>query len=1351
MNVYKPLSFKGVPVREDDVRVVAYRSPFEQERAETFFAPGITIREIVDRVGAGGERRWTSNGEPVVTPYKVSIYGHEVPPDVWHVVKPKPGTAVVMVALAKGPLGPIFAAIGAAVTGFQTFVAGLGFFGKILMAGLSIGFNMLINALFAPPKPEKPSKPKEGYNFAGSRNQATPFEPIPVCLGYHRVTPVLLAPSYTEDVGDDQYINLKMTAGHGPLQISDIRIADTPITEYEDVEIETREGWPSDTETTIYKLNVIEEGVNSTLEGPPDSDPSDFKKQTRYTASGANKIGLNFYFPQGLIRFDPSGDKKPITTTIKIRYRQYPGGGAWTDRPDLVTKRKTQDPVRVGTTWAVTAGPQYEVEIWRVEAEDDPDDDSGNQIFRDVSWGSIKSFSKGLPVTFTKPLSEIAVRIRATGQLNGTVDQLNCVVKSYVAKSWNGSSWVNDVISQRPHDLFRHVLQGQANARPRTDSQINLTALQNWGTYCIAQGFKYNRPIQEQASVFDTCQRIAAAGRATMVFIDGKWSVVYDDQNPPVVQMFTPRNSWGFEGKHEYIDLPHAFRVQFPNELKRYVQDEIIVYDDGYSKDGAGSTTMATRFEGLDLPGITHPDLAWRHGRFHLAQLRLRPETYQLYTDFEGLRVTRGDRVWVSHDVMLVGTGAGRVTGVSGQYVTFDEEQVLGSAAYTIRFRRANGTFLSRQVVDGQTGQRTMLLLDDNGGTVTTMPSVGDLFTIGPTGNDNGVYRVSGTEPQDDMSVLVYLVDDAPEIDNADTGTIPPFDSNVVEPVDIYKMAPTGLSVKVSNYQQGNVVLGSINFSWGNANLNGELPVVYGDITRYQTQIYDDGVWSNGPSVNAPRRQVTINGLAGDVYRFRVRGVLATGEPTAWATTSNVDLNYLSKPPISVTNFMIATVATMTTLTWKAVLGCTYEIRYVSAGGTVAWNNGITIATGLTATTFQTAAAVGSYMIKAVNNKGVKSLAETIITTNIAELLGLNVVQTLDESIATTGAEQAVNGAFASDVSWTKGASWTISGGTANVSTAAGSSLSQVQSFTPGVMYKVTFTVTSLTNGSITPRFTGGTTVTGTSVNAVGTYTQYLTAATGNTTFNMTVPLGAAVMSIDNVSVMPGTPVFGGAKTDTVVVGGVLKLAPVTGGVASEGYYEWVYPYDLSAVYTSRLSAIVNVVGEDVTNVMSAWDTLADVEQLDPSSQSDWNVSLEMQTSQDNVTFTDWAPFVAGDVTARAFKFRAKLTGNVADGATAATVTPAISTLAIKVDMPDRVVAENNLAVTTSGRTITFPGGAFRGLAGLGIAAQNLATGEYAVISSKTVAGFTIIFRNAGGTAVARTFDYVAKGYGSVV
>ena len=76
----------------------------------------------------------------------------------------------------------------------------------------------------------------------------------------------------------------------------------------------------------------------------------------------------------------------------------------------------------------------------------------------------------------------------------------------------------------------------------------------------------------------------------------------------------------------------------------------------------------------------------------------------------------------------------------------------------------------------------------------------------------------------------------------------------------------------------------------------------------------------------------------------------------------------------------------------------------------------------------------------------------------------------------------------------------------------------QAITLTAGQSYEATYTVTALSAGTVTVGFSGGTAVNGTARSAAGTYTQTLTAATGNTTLQFAASSTAA-LSIDNVSV----------------------------------------------------------------------------------------------------------------------------------------------------------------------------------------------------------------------------------------
>jgi hypothetical protein len=124
---------------------------------------------------------------------------------------------------------------------------------------------------------------------------------------------------------------------------------------------------------------------------------------------------------------------------------------------------------------------------------------------------------------------------------------------------------------------------------------------------------------------------------------------------------------------------------------------------------------------------------------------------------------------------------------------------------------------------------------------------------------------------------------------------------------------------------------------------------------------------------------------------------------------------------------------------------------------------------------------------------------------------------------------------------------------------------------------------------------------------------------------------------------------------------------------------------------------------------------------------------------------------VVGDVTARAFEFRLILNGLAIATADPvySNVTPLVSMLKVSIDMPDRVVAGEDIVVPATGLAISF-NPPFIALQGLATADQDMATGDRKEISAKGPTGFHIQFFDAGGTPVERTIDYVAKGYGAM-
>jgi len=150
------------------------------------------------------------------------------------------------------------------------------------------------------------------------------------------------------------------------------------------------------------------------------------------------------------------------------------------------------------------------------------------------------------------------------------------------------------------------------------------------------------------------------------------------------------------------------------------------------------------------------------------------------------------------------------------------------------------------------------------------------------------------------------------------------------------------------------------------------------------------------------------------------------------------------------------------------------------------------------------------------------------------------------------------------------------------------------------------------------------------------------------------------------------------------------------------------------------------------------------------TSQATTDCELLVATTDDDpasgsATFTAFSRVVAGDYTARGFKFRLKLSTIDIDD------TPVVSAVTVSLSLAKQTQSQGNVASGTSGsgKVVTFPD-QFGSVDGITIMGQNMNSGEFYQISNKTTSGFTIIFKESDGTVVDRTFDYVAQGHGKV-
>ena len=284
----------------------------------------------------------------------------------------------------------------------------------------------------------------------------------------------------------------------------------------------------------------------------------------------------------------------------------------------------------------------------------------------------------------------------------------------------------------------------------------------------------------------------------------------------------------------------------------------------------------------------------------------------------------------------------------------------------------------------------------------------------------------------------------------------------------------------------------------------------------------------------------------------------------------------------------------------------------------------------------------------------------------------------------------------------------------------------------------------------------------------VGTYLIKAVDKLGNFSSNATAIVSnlTGIQNFNSITSVSEHPDFDGTLTNTAIVDGTLRLdsselfdsasgnfdAETTrffdSGVANadfyaSGNYEFENVVDIGAKHTCRLTATLKQTSDDPDDLFDNRSGLFDSQNsnFDGDTPANSNAHIEIATSDDNSTYTSFQNFVIGNYTARYFKFRVVLTSS--DLAS----TPVVEEVSVTIDMEDRIFSGNDISSGAGTKTVTFTNPYKSANYALGITGQGMATGDFFLVESKTINGFNVTFKNSSGTAISKTFDFIAKGF----
>lgn len=244
----------------------------------------------------------------------VLLDGHAVAQGDWQRVYPKAGTTLTVRMVPQGggggknPLRTLLsiAVLAASPVIASTLVGALGVSGSIMgissaqliTGGVNLLGRLALNAIAPPPRPRYNlgSKDAPVYSLTGAQNRVEAFSRVPKVLGRHRFVPPLGALPYTETIGGDQYLRMLFVWGYGPLDITELKIGETPLSEYEGIEVQTRHGYASDAPLTLYSNAVLQNDLQAVLHYSTGY-------VTRTSEADAEELSIDITFARGLFKF----------------------------------------------------------------------------------------------------------------------------------------------------------------------------------------------------------------------------------------------------------------------------------------------------------------------------------------------------------------------------------------------------------------------------------------------------------------------------------------------------------------------------------------------------------------------------------------------------------------------------------------------------------------------------------------------------------------------------------------------------------------------------------------------------------------------------------------------------------------------------------------------------------------------------------------------------------------------------------------------------------------------------------------------------------------------------------------
>ncbi|WP_288078446.1 host specificity factor TipJ family phage tail protein [Pseudomonas sp.] len=670
--------------------------------------------------------------------------------------------AILYVAVQFG--GPL-----AASMGFTSTAAA-----AVSTAVIATAGNVLLNALIPLPRLGGNFAASEAasptYSLTASGNQARIEQPIPVIYGRHLVYPDFAAQPYIEYGGNEQYLYQLHAVGQGYYDIEAIRIEDTPISSFEEIQYQVIS--PGGT-VTLFPTQVVTsiEVSGQELTWNTTVTPNAGDVLGPFVANGAgttaNTLAIDIIATRGLYYANDDGSLSARSASWRVEAQRLDDAGTpitgWSTLGTETLSAATTTPQRQTYRYNVTPG-RYQVRVVRTDAKL-TDTRSANEIV----WGSLRAYLIGS--NSYGQITMLALRMRASNNLSQLASRKINVICTRKLPIWNGSSWSTPTATASPAWALADIARASYGAG-LPDSRIDLAGLKSLADQWAARGDECNLIMDQQSTIWEALRVVARTGRAFPFLQGGVLRVYRDAPQALPAAMFSPRTmvkqSLALTYKMPSTETADAVDVEYFDRLVwkwRTVRAQL--------PDSIAAVPVK-----LKLPGITDRAQAWREGMYMAACNRFRRRFVSFSTEMDGLIPSLGDTVVVAHDMPQWGQSSEAVAfDPATRTLTLADAVTFTTGTHYLSWRGRDGRPVGPfQVAPGAAANVVVLQDWDlllNGAPDTGYDRERSHVAFGPAAAQYVTAKVLSITPRSQSSVELSLVVDSDYVYQADTGATP--------------------------------------------------------------------------------------------------------------------------------------------------------------------------------------------------------------------------------------------------------------------------------------------------------------------------------------------------------------------------------------------------------------------------------------------------------------------------------------------------------------------------------------------------------------------------------------------------